>query len=118
MELKDVIALSKAGFTKDEIMALLDNKQQAAEPEKPEAAEPEKPEAAEPEQPEAAADPKEKKDFNINIEEILNKKVEEALAPFNAVYDKMAKLANMPSLPSVEPKGIEDVISNFFKSEE
>ena len=110
MELKDVIALSKAGFTKDEIMALLDNKQQAAEPEKPE--------AAEPEQPEAAADPKEKKDFNINIEEILNKKVEEALAPFNAVYDKMAKLANMPSLPSVEPKGIEDVISNFFKSEE
>ena len=103
MELKDVIALSKAGFTKDEIMALLDNKQ-AAEPEKPEAAEPEKPE--------------EKKDLNVNIEEILNKKVEEALAPFNAVYDKMAKLANMPSLPSVEPKGIEDVISNFFKGEE
>ena len=111
MELKDVIALSKAGFTKDEIMALLDNKQ-AAEPEKPEAAEPEKPEAAEPEKPE------EKKDLNVNIEEILNKKVEEALAPFNAVYDKMAKLANMPSLPSVEPKGIEDVISNFFKGEE
>ena len=107
MELKDIIVLSKAGFTKDEIMALLDNRPPAADPEPP-AAEPEQPEAANPEE----------KDFDKNIEEILNKKVEEALAPFNAVYDKMAKLANMPSLPSVEPKGIEDVISNFFKSEE
>ena len=39
------------------------------------------------------------------------------MKPIEDHFAKIAKLAGMPSLDNVEPKGIDDIISHFFKEE-
>lgn len=120
MELKDIITLVNAGYTKADVDALIEKNNSFASPvDTPEpepAAEPKKdpnpePSAAGRPEPEIKTEPEVKEDPT----KAVNDAITEALKPFNDLYDKMAKMAGMPSLDSVQPKGIEDIISNFLK---
>ena len=112
MELKDLMALVNAGFTKSEIMQLTGSKTEKAPEVKPEA-KPE-PKMEEPKKEEKAAEPD-------VIAEAINKAFDERFKSvtenFEGLYNKMATMAGMPSLAEVKPKGVEDIISNFFKEE-
>lgn len=106
MELDRIFKLVDAGFTKEEIIKLAG----AEKEEKPEDTPAAAPEEKKPEEtPEKSID---------DIEGIIEKKFNEALAPFEALYQKASKMVGMPSLQEVEPKGIDDIVDGFFGKEE
>ena len=107
MNIDSIIKLVEAGFSKEDIIKMTS----ASKPE-PEAAKPE-PEAAKPE-PEVKPETKAEPDV---IETKVSEAIDKAFKPFEDLYNNMAKLANMPSLNDVQPKGIEDIIDNFFKGD-
>ena len=116
MDTEKIFKLLDAGFTADEIRKIM---QLAAAPEKPAApAKPEKaaPEKAEPEKPEQPAAPAPEKKEPATAD-VIAQAVAEAIKPFNELYDKMAKLTGMPSMDNVEPLGIDDIVSKFFKED-
>ena len=125
MEAKDVLDLVKAGFSKEEIMILANSSRQpeAAPEEEPQPKEEPKPEKAPEEKPEETAKEVKaaaEKFFAAPVadpQEAVNAAVKEALKPFEDLYDHMAKLAGMPSIDSVQPKSIDDIVDNFFKGE-
>ena len=106
MDVNGILKLVEAGFTKDEIIKLSGV---AKEPEVKKA-EPE-PAKAEPEP--AKAEPEKAEDYENKV----NAAIEKALMPFKDLYNNMAKLAAMPSIDNVEPKGIDDIIDSFFKGD-
>lgn len=112
MNITDVKELLQAGFTAAEIREMLADKKEAA-PEKPEAA-PEVKEAAP--AAEKPAEP-EKKDSAKEISDAVSAAIAESFKPFEEIYNKLATLAGMPSISDVQPKGIDDIISNFFKED-
>lgn len=106
MNLNDVIKLIDAGFTKADIDALASRELSSAASEVPAAAEPaavpaEAPAGA----PEAEAAP----------EQDLSKLISEAIAKELKAFGEQMKMPAMPSIGDIQPKGIEDVIRNFFK---
>lgn len=103
MDIDKIFKLVDAGFTKDDIIKLANNEK--AKEEKPETPKEEKPKEEKPESPKE--DPAEK----------INAAIETALKPFQELYNNMAKLAVNPSKDSVEPKGLDDIIDNFFKGD-
>lgn len=106
MDIDKIFKLVDAGFTKDDIIKLANNEK--AKEEKPETPKEEKPVTPKEEKPESPKeDPAEK----------INAAIETALKPFQELYNNMAKLAVNPSLESVEPKGLDDIIDNFFKGD-
>lgn len=110
MDVEKILKLVDAGFTKEEIVKLANYEKATpkfdvtnSEPPKEE-----KPETPKEEKPEASKeDPAEK----------INAAIETALKPFQELYNNMAKLAVNPSMDSVEPKGLDDIIDNFFKGD-
>ena len=90
MNVNDVINLVNAGFTKEEIIKMTST---------------EKVPTPEPVKEESAPDDK------------ISDAVSKALKPFEELYNNMAKLAGMPSISDIQPKGIDDIIDNFFKGE-
>ena len=112
MELKDLMALVNAGFTKAEIMQLTGSKTEKAPETKPEA-KPE-PKKEEPKKEEKAAEPDVIADA---INKAFDERFKSVTENFEGLYNKMATMAGMPSLAEVKPKGVEDIISNFFKEE-
>lgn len=114
MELKDVMALVNAGFSKAEIMQLIGTKQAAPEV-KPE---PEKEKPAEKAEPaEAKAEEPERDAITEAINKAFDERFKSVTENFEGLYNKMATMAGMPSLAEVKPKGVEDIISNFFKED-
>ena len=107
MELKDLMKLVDAGFTKDEIIKLA-----AAGAPKEESAK-EEPKAEEIKEEQKAEEQKAPEDPNAGIAEAIK----EAMKPFEAMYEKMALMAGKPSFDNIQPKGIDDVIDDFFKGE-
>ena len=107
MNISEVKELLAAGFTADEIRKM----EAPAEPEA----------KAEPEAvPEVKAEPEaapEVKDDAAKISDAISAAISESFKPFEDLYQKLSKLAGMPSMADVKPKGIEDIISNFFKEE-
>ena len=99
MDVNGILKLVEAGFTKDEIIKLSGV---AKEPEV---------KKAEPEP--AKAEPEKAEDYENKV----NAAIEKALMPFKDLYNNMAKLAAMPSIDNVEPKGIDDIIDSFFKGD-
>ena len=102
MDVNGILKLVEAGFTKEEIVKLSNAEKSTpkfdvtnSEPE-PVKAEPEKAE---------------------DYESKVNAAIEKALMPFKDLYNNMAKLAAMPSIDNVEPKGIDDIIDSFFKGD-
>lgn len=114
MNITDVKELLQAGFTAAEIREMLADKKEAAPEVKPEAA-PEVKEEAVP-AAEKPAEP-EKKDRAKEISDAVSAAIAESFKPFEEVYNKLATLAGMPSISDVQPKGIDDIISNFFKED-
>lgn len=115
MDVEKILKLVDAGFTKEEIVKLANYEKatpkfdvtnsETPKEEKPEASKEEKPET--PKEDPAKIDPATE----------LNAAVEKALKPFEDLYNNMAKLAAMPSMEKVEPKGIDDIIDSFFKGD-
>lgn len=114
MNITDVKELLQAGFTAAEIREMLADKKEAAPEVKPDAA----PEVKEESAPaaEKPAEP-EKKDSAKEISDAVSAAIAESFKPFEEVYNKLATLAGMPSISDVQPKGIDDIISNFFKED-
>lgn len=111
MELKDLMKLVDAGFSKEEIMKLAAADTPKEEPTKEE----QKAEEIKEEQKEEqkAEEQKTSEDPSAGIAEAIK----EAMKPFEAMYEKMALMAGKPSFENIQPKGIDDVIDNFFKGE-
>lgn len=105
MDIEKVFKLVDAGFTKEEIIKLANFEKAEPKPETPKEEKPETPKEEKPEPPKE--DPAEK----------INAAIETALKPFQELYNNMAKLAVNPSMDSVEPKGLDDIIDNFFKGD-
>ena len=114
MNITDVKELLQAGFTAAEIREMLADKKEAAPESTPEAA-PEIKEEAAP-AAEKPAEP-EKKDTAKEISDAVSAAIAESFKPFEEIYNKLATLAGMPSISDVQPKGIDDIISNFFKED-
>ena len=117
MNITDVKELLQAGFTAAEIREMLADKKEAAPEVKPEAApEVKKEETAPAAAPKKPAEP-EKKDSAKEISDAVSAAIAESFKPFEEIYNKLATLAGMPSISDVQPKGIDDIISNFFKED-
>lgn len=112
MNIKDIITLTEAGWSKEEIIKL------ASAPDKKDPEPKAEPKKEEPKAEPKAVDPKpeEGKAPEKGIEDLVAEKLQTAFKPYEELYTKMATLAGMPSIDNVEPKGIEDIISNFFKN--
>lgn len=106
MTLEDIITLTKAGFSKDDIMKLTSS----AHSDTPSAKAPEAPEAA----PTAPAPAPEQEAEKEDLGAIIEQKIGEAFKPFETLYNNIAVKANMPTIGSIKPRGVEDIISDFF----
>jgi len=116
MELKDLMKLVDAGFSKDEIMKLAAAGTQKEEQKEKPAKEEQKAEEIKEEQKSEEQKSEEQKaseDPNAGIAEAIK----EAMKPFQSMYEKMALMAGKPSFENIQPKGIDDVIDDFFKGE-
>lgn len=114
METKDILKLIDAGFTADEIRAMLKPATKASEP-GPEkdpapAAAPEPEKAPEPAQ--AAKDPE---PAPVDPYKDAFDRINQQMAEMADNITKISKAAFMPSMGDVKPVGIEDVITRFFK---
>lgn len=121
-EIEKIIKLHEAGFSADEIAQIYGavvsiSKAPAEAPEKPAEA----PEDAKPINISTSAE-KPAKTANKSVEaeapeadhiDELNQRIDKLAG----VVDKLSKLPLFPSMEEVEPLGIDDIISNFFKEE-
>lgn len=110
MTVNELLELTRAGFSKQEIIKLAGidsaSPSSSAAPEKAPEAAPAAPAAA----PEAKEEPKQEQDISAIIEREISK----AFKPFETLYNNIAEKANMPSIGDIEPKGIDDIINDFF----
>lgn len=108
MTAEDILTLIKAGFTKDEVISLVQGSPSttSATPEKAEAVSTPAP------APVPESKPEEKKEPDIGA--IIEAKIGEAFKPFETLYNNIAIKANMPTTGNIQPKGIDDVINDFF----
>lgn len=108
MTIDDIISLTKAGFTKDDIFKLTgSNSAPVDSPSLTSAqAQPEPAPAA----PAPVSEPEEKEDLGAIIEQ----KIGEAFKPFENLYNNIAVKANMPTIGNIEPRGVDDIINDFF----
>lgn len=93
---QDVKILVDAGFTKDEIMSFIASPLQSVTPEQPA--------NSEQQAPAPEADPM----------KTFSEKLTEAFKPLEAQISAMAQRLNMPSIKTPEPRGIDDIINDFF----
>lgn len=108
MDYKDLIKLLDAGFTKDDILTLVNSDREFSSAPAPAAApEPAAP-AADASKPEPEA-PKADQDIASLISNAID-------AKFKEMQDQF-KMPAMPSIGNIKPLGIDDVIRNFFKEE-
>lgn len=117
MDHKEVLKLIDAGFTADEIRAMLP-KEAESKPEQPAPEEPEqkKDEPAKNENQEIEKKPESKQelpDLNKFMDDI-HKEMEES---FKELSKNMLKMAGMPSVADIKPLGIDDVVKRFFKED-
>lgn len=117
MNITDVKELLQAGFTASEIREMLADKKEEAPAEPAAAPEVKKEEAAAAAAPEVPAEPEKKKDSAKEISDAVSAAIAESFKPFEEIYNKLATLAGMPSIADVQPKGIDDIITNFFKED-
>ena len=127
MNANDVLKMIDAGFTADEIRKMTaspaDGVSHVLSPEpKAEAAAPEAAAQAAPAEETKEAPAEEKKEAKPeDVMDSIKKTISEQIAANMKSYEdnmaKIMKMAGMPSLDDVKPKGIEDIISNFFKEE-
>ena len=121
MNVEHIIKLIDAGFSKDEILAMTADKTEKVEPAKEAkmempATETIKgdfnerpvPEIVQPEPKDEKEDP---------IDKAISEKIDATMDHISKSFDQFFKLAGMPSLANVQPKGVEDIVKNFFNEE-
>ena len=106
MKYDDVIKLVNAGFTADQITAMMAERS-APEKKDPEPAE-KAPEKQDP-KPEVKEPAKKDNDILASIDERIKK--------FDELFDKLSKAPIIPTIGDVKPLGIDDVIRDFFKED-
>ena len=124
MNANDVLKMIDAGFTADEIRKMTaspaDSVSHVLSPEPKMEAEDKAASAPAAPAEEAKEAPAEEVKKEDPIEKMLAE-IRENMAADRRLYEenmaKVMKMAGMPSLDDVKPKGIEDIISNFFKEE-
>lgn len=109
MKIEDIIELTRAGFTKDDIIKLV-SKEAPAEPEKKEA--PAAAASAPDPEPENKEAPAAASAEDIGV--VISQKISEAFKPFEDLYNNIAVKANMPTIGNIQPKGLDDIIDSFF----
>lgn len=117
MDIEKALKLIDAGFTAEEIRKMIPQTTEVSpvlSPE-PEAAAT-SPAAAAP-APEVKEEKKEEPDPMEAIKQAVSEQISSAMKGYEDNLAKVMKMAGMPSLDDVKPKGIEDIISNFFKEE-
>lgn len=122
MDAEKVLKLVEAGFSAEEVRAML--KPQTTDSPEVTASLPLSPEttgAAITETQEAApaeAPVEEKTDAVAQaVDKALSERLDQINSGFEQMYKNMQKLAGMPSMADIQPKGVEDIISKFFKEE-
>lgn len=117
MNIQEVKELLAAGFTADEIRSM--SADPKAEPEVKQEIKPEEkaPEAKQEEKAPEAKPEKAPEDNIAKISDAVSNAIAEGFKQFEGLYNKLATLAGMPSMDEVQPKGIDDIISNFFKED-
>lgn len=118
MNTENVLKLVEAGFTADEIRGMLNPQT----PDSPASAslQPLSPEPTAPAaEAEAAEAPVEEKTDAVAqaVDKALSERLDQINSGFEQMYKNMQKLAGMPSMADIQPKGVEDIISKFFKEE-
>lgn len=109
MNIQEVKELLAAGFTADEIRSMMPAEKKA---------EPEVKQEVKPEEKAPEAKPEKAPEDNIaKISDAVSNAIAEGFKQFEGLYNKLATLAGMPSMADVQPKGIDDIISNFFKED-
>lgn len=124
MNANDVLKMIDAGFTADEIRKM------TASPEGTSLSPQEQKDAAASSAaaPEAPAEEKKEEKKEQEPKNEKQEKAEEKPDPVKAaldavstkydqLFDKLAKMAGMPSMADIKPQGVEDIFTNFFKEE-
>ena len=121
MESDKILKLVEAGFTADEIRKMLTPASETVtivQPESPSVPLSAEQDAAGSPGPAAAAAPSEEKPDVLDVvKAAVTEQMSTVMKQYEETMNKMAKLAGMPSVENVQPKGIEDIISGFFKEE-
>ena len=119
MNPENVLKLVEAGFTAEEIRGML----KPQTPDSPASASlqplsPETTGAAISEEAAPAEAPVQEADAVAQaVDKALSERLDQINSGFEQMYKNMQKLAGMPSMADIQPKGVEDIISNFFKEE-
>lgn len=109
MDAEKVLKLIDAGFSADEIRGML---APSAEPKtEPEAKE--EPKKA----PEAPKEEPAKEDPVDAAMKAAQQKMDSFNAAMDSMIEKISIMAGMPAIGTTAPKGVEDVVSDFFKEE-
>lgn len=125
MNAQDILKLVNAGYTKEEIqkmeMPAESKKAPEAPKEEPKKEEPKKaPETPKEEPKKAPEAPKEEPSKEDPVDAAMaaaQQKMDSFTAAMDSVIEKISKMAGMPAIGSAAPKGVEDVVSDFFKEE-
>lgn len=122
MDIEKVFKLMDAGFTADEIRTMLNSS--PAQPvvsasSKPLSPEPTAaaPDTAAAEAPVEEPPAEEKPDPIAALKADIGEQISAAMKQQQESINKLAKLMGMPSMDNVQPKGIDDIVRNFFKEE-
>lgn len=115
MNIQEVKELLAAGFTADEIRSM--SADPKAEPEVKQEVPEKAPEVKQEEKTPEAKPEKAPEDNIAKISDAVSNAIAEGFKQFEGLYNKLATLAGMPSMDEVQPKGIDDIISNFFKED-
>lgn len=114
MNAQDILKLVNAGYTKEEIQKM----EMPAEPKKIPEAPKEEPKKEEPEKaPEAPKEEPAKEDPVDAAMKAAQQKMDSFNAAMDSMIEKISKMAGMPAIGTTAPKGVEDVVSDFFKEE-
>lgn len=109
MNAQDILKLVNAGYTKEEIQKM----EMPAEPKKAPEAPKEEPKKA----PEASKEEPAKEDPVDAAMAAAQQKMDSFTAAMDSMIEKISKMAGMPAIGTTAPKGVEDVVSDFFKEE-
>lgn len=113
MDAEKILKLIDAGFSADEIRGMLAPSSEAKAEPKAEPEVKEEPKKA----PEAPKDEPAKEDPVDAAMAAAQQKLDSFNAAMDSVIEKISKMAGMPAIGTTAPKGVEDVVSDFFKEE-
>lgn len=111
MNTQDILKLVNAGYTKEEIQKM----EMPAEPKKAPEAPKEEPKKEEPKK--APKDEPAKEDPVDAAMKAAQQKMDSFNAAMDSMIEKISKMAGMPAIGTTAPKGVEDIVSDFFKED-